>query len=76
MPIRRNRPKLDNFNRNAQLSFQLRLKDFEIAIQDVYDLFFEEPLPWFIVFNDRQVFERIWRAMVCKVPRPAKPGSG
>jgi len=41
MPIRRNRPKLDNFNRNAELPFQLRLKDFEIAMQDVYDLFFD-----------------------------------
>jgi len=41
MSIRRNRPKLDNFNRNAELPFQLRLKDFEIAMQDVYDLFFD-----------------------------------
>src|SRR5947207_4104905 len=41
MPVRRNRPKLDNFNRNVEPPFQLRLKDFEIAIQDVYDLFFD-----------------------------------
>jgi len=41
MPIRRNRPNPDNFNRNAELPFQLRLKDFEIAMQDVYDLFFD-----------------------------------
>jgi hypothetical protein len=41
MPIRRNRPKLESFNRNAELPFQLRLKDFEIAMQDVYDLFFD-----------------------------------
>jgi len=31
MPIRRNRPNAENFNRGAELRFQLRLKDFEIA---------------------------------------------
>jgi predicted membrane GTPase involved in stress response len=31
MPIRRNRPKNENFNRDADLPFQLRLEDFEIA---------------------------------------------
>lgn len=41
MPIRRNRPKPENFNRSAELPFQLRLEDFEIALQDVYDLFFD-----------------------------------
>ena len=41
MAIRRNRPKPENFNRNADLPFQLRLEDFEIAMQDVYDLFFD-----------------------------------
>ena len=41
MPIRRNRPKPENFNREANLPFQLRLEDFEIAMQDVYDLFFD-----------------------------------
>src|SRR5436190_49297 len=41
MPIRRNRPKPENFNRDANLAFQLRLEDFEIAIQDVYDLFYD-----------------------------------
>ena len=41
MPIRRNRPKPENFNRDANLPFQLRLEDFEIAMQDVYDLFFD-----------------------------------
>jgi hypothetical protein len=39
MPAERNRPKRENFNRQAQLPFQLRIEDFEIAIQDVYDLF-------------------------------------
>src|SRR5437588_4264924 len=41
MPIRRNRPKPQNFNRDAQLPFQLRMEDFEIAMQDVYDLFYD-----------------------------------
>jgi len=41
MPIRRNRPKPEHFNRGANLPFQLRLEDFEIAMQDVYDLFFD-----------------------------------
>ena len=31
MSTRRNRPKSENFNRDAELPFQLRLKDFEIA---------------------------------------------
>src|SRR5256714_14387107 len=41
MPAKRNRPKRDCFNRNAGLPFQLRLEDFEVAMQDVYDLFFD-----------------------------------
>lgn len=40
MPIRQNRPKSKNF-RSAKLPFQLRLEDFEIAMQDVYHLFFD-----------------------------------
>jgi hypothetical protein len=41
MAAERNRPKRDNFNLQAHLPFQLRLEDFEIAMQDVYDLFFD-----------------------------------
>jgi hypothetical protein len=41
MPVERNRPKRENFNPNAHLPFELRLQDFEIAMQDVYDLFFD-----------------------------------
>jgi hypothetical protein len=41
MPAERNRPKREKFNRQAQLPFQLRLEDFEIAMQDVYDLFYD-----------------------------------
>ena len=39
MPAQRNQPTRENFNSQAQLPFQLRLEDFEIAMQDVYDLF-------------------------------------
>jgi len=31
----------DAFNSDAQLPFELRLKDFEIAMQDVYDFFYD-----------------------------------
>jgi hypothetical protein len=41
MPAERNRPKRENFNSAAILPFQLRLEDFEIATQDVYDLFYD-----------------------------------
>jgi hypothetical protein len=41
MPAERNRPKRENFNALAQLPFQLRREDFEIAMQDVYDLFYD-----------------------------------
>src|SRR5438876_12178675 len=41
MPAERNRPKRDCFNRNPLLPFQLRLEDFEIAMQDIYDLFYD-----------------------------------
>lgn len=41
MPILRNEPDLTRFNKNAVLPFELRLKDFELAMQDVYDFFFD-----------------------------------
>lgn len=41
MPAERNQPQRENFNRGAQLPYELRLQDFEIAMQDVYDLFFD-----------------------------------
>lgn len=41
MPAERNRPKRKNFNAGANLPFELRLEDFEIAMQDVYDLFYD-----------------------------------
>lgn len=39
MPIVRNRVDPSKFNPDAELPYELRLKDFEIAIQDVYDFF-------------------------------------
>ena len=41
MPADRQRPQRENFNQRAQLPYELRLQDFEIAMQDVYDLFFD-----------------------------------
>jgi hypothetical protein len=41
MPALRNQPKRANFNQSAELPYELRLQDFEIAMQDVYDLFFD-----------------------------------
>jgi hypothetical protein len=37
----RNQPDPTKFNQEAILPFQLRLKDFELAMQDVYDFFFD-----------------------------------
>ena len=41
MPIPRNTVDLTKFNPAAKLPFELRLKDFEIAAQDIYDFFFD-----------------------------------
>ena len=41
MSIRRNSVDTTKFNQIAILPFELRLKDFEIAMQDVYDFFFD-----------------------------------
>ena len=41
MPITRNTVDVSKFNRQAILPFELRLKDFELAMQDVYDFFFD-----------------------------------
>jgi hypothetical protein len=41
MPIVRNQPDITKFNQKAKLPFELRLKDFELAIQDVYDFFYD-----------------------------------
>ena len=41
LSVVRNRPDPAKFNQVAELPFELRLKDFEIAIQDVYDFFYD-----------------------------------
>jgi hypothetical protein len=39
--IIRNLPDPSRFNRHAVLPFELRLRDFEMAMQDVYDFFYD-----------------------------------
>ncbi|HUZ30951.1 MAG TPA: hypothetical protein VMV19_02405 [Xanthobacteraceae bacterium] len=41
MAIKRNTVNFGAFNKALELPFELRLKDFEIAMQDVYDFFFD-----------------------------------
>lgn len=41
MPITRNTIDRAGFNQNAALPFELRLNDFEIVMQDVYDFFYD-----------------------------------
>lgn len=41
MPVVRNALNLEKFNRAIQLPFELRLDDFRLAAQDVYDFFFD-----------------------------------
>jgi hypothetical protein len=41
MRLSRNTVDTSKFNRKAQLPYELRLKDFEMAMQDVYDFFFD-----------------------------------
>ncbi|MDE2755882.1 MAG: hypothetical protein OXI92_04960 [Acidobacteriota bacterium] len=41
MPVTPNRIDDTNFNRRIDLPFELRLQDFQMAIQDVYDFFYD-----------------------------------
>jgi hypothetical protein len=41
MAVHRNQPDPSKFNKAAKLPYQLRLKDFELAMQDVYDFYFD-----------------------------------
>jgi hypothetical protein len=41
MAIERNRPKQECFNPAVLMPFELRVEDFSIAMQDVYDFFFD-----------------------------------
>jgi len=39
--MERNLVDIDRFNRSAHLPYELRLQDFQIAMQDVYDFFYD-----------------------------------
>jgi hypothetical protein len=41
MPVKRNQPDPSKFNLEADLPYNLRPKDFEMAMQDIYDFFFD-----------------------------------
>jgi hypothetical protein len=41
MVMARNVVELSKFNDEAEMPYQLRLKDFEMAMQDVYDFFYD-----------------------------------
>ena len=41
MPVIRNHVVPAKFNASAELPYALRLKDFELALQDIYDFFFD-----------------------------------
>ncbi len=41
MPITRNKPETSKFNSQLSMPYELRIKDFELAIQDVYDFFYD-----------------------------------
>ena len=41
MPISRNTVDVEKFNQLAQLPYELRLQDFQMAMQDVYDFLFD-----------------------------------
>lgn len=41
MPIHRNLVDSSKFNTHRNLPYELRLKDFEMAVQDVYDFFYD-----------------------------------
>ena len=41
MPVARNRPDPEKFNRSVVLPFELRLEDIGLAMQDVYDFFYD-----------------------------------
>ena len=41
MPVVRQTPKQDKFNTDAQLPFSLRIEDFKVAMQDIYDFLFD-----------------------------------
>jgi hypothetical protein len=41
MPVTRNQVSTNAFNKNAKLPYELRIEDFTLAMQDIYDFFFD-----------------------------------
>ena len=41
MALRRAEPITEKFNRDIELPYSLRIRDFELAMQDIYDFFFD-----------------------------------
>ena len=41
MALTKNTPDIAKFNKDLSLPFELRLKDFELAMQDIYDFFYD-----------------------------------
>ena len=41
MPVSRNEVHVARFNKPAELPYELRSQDFQMAMQDVYDFFFD-----------------------------------
>jgi len=62
MPIERQRPKRENFNAATILPFELRLEDFSLAMQDVYDFFFD--VNSFLVKKGLQRFDDMLRPAI------------
>ena len=41
MPIKRSEVQIERFNRESMLPFELRINDIQMAMQDVYDFFYD-----------------------------------
>ena len=41
MPIKHSEVQIERFNRESMLPFELRINDIQMAMQDVYDFFYD-----------------------------------
>ena len=41
MPVKRSKVQIERFNRESMLPFELRINDIQMAMQDVYDFFYD-----------------------------------
>jgi len=62
MPVLRNLVRPDRLNQRAELPFTLRLDDFRLAMQDIYDFFFD--VNSFLVGRSLQRLEETLRAAI------------